>query len=83
MKDLSVVQLNTGRSSPVCDAILSLAYEQGADVVCLQEPWYGRLNDRIFTKSHPGYKKFLLSGDDEPNGVFKVTMYIAKGVQAF
>ncbi|RYP71349.1 hypothetical protein DL771_004837 [Monosporascus sp. 5C6A] len=70
--------LNCNRSGPVCDAILALAHEQKGDVVCLQEPWVGHVEDRVFTKSHPGYCKFLPLGRGTPKAVTNVT----KGVRA-
>jgi len=76
--EMTTIQLNTGRSGPICDAALALAHEEGTEVVCLQEPWVGEKDGHVLTKSHPVYQKYLPLGRGTP----KVIKYVLKGTRA-
>lgn len=51
-RDLQVCWANVRKGNSEHDALLSLAFEEGIDVICVQEPWVGH---RTSTKTHPGY----------------------------
>ncbi|KAE8218636.1 hypothetical protein CF326_g9121, partial [Tilletia indica] len=55
------MQANVGRSGPTTEAVLQLAYENGADVIFLQEPgvWYNAETDLYVPKAHPAFAVFV------------------------
>ena len=54
-RDLQICWANLRRGGPQHDTILSVAHEEGIDIVCVQEPW---TDTGSKTKSHPGYHKY-------------------------
>jgi ribonuclease HI len=51
-RDLQVCWVNVGKSSPCHISALELAFEEGIDIICVQEPW---TTTRSRTSNHPGY----------------------------
>lgn len=54
-KELRIGWINVGRRQDPHDAALSIAFEEGLDVLCIQEPW---TSTGTLTKSHPAYAKY-------------------------
>lgn len=55
---LIVFQANVGRGGSNHEIALNLAYESGAHLVALQEPWVHEDLSRRTTKRHPGFETF-------------------------
>ncbi|KAL9937359.1 hypothetical protein V8E36_003768 [Tilletia maclaganii] len=55
------MQANVGRSGPATEAALQLAYENGADMLLLQEPglWFHTDTQVYVPKSHPSFAVFV------------------------
>lgn len=54
-RDLQIGWANVARRSECHDAILNISFQEGLDVLCIQEPWTGT---GTRTKSHPSYHKY-------------------------
>ena len=48
-------QVNVGKGGPNMDIALQQAWDGGAHVVMIQEPWTMKKGEGFITKSHPGY----------------------------
>lgn len=78
---LSVCWANVGRSSPCHITILEKAWEQGIDVICVQEPFTAA---ETRTSTHPGYNLFapVLAWDnprEQESERPRVMTYVRKG----
>ncbi|KAL1953511.1 hypothetical protein VTO42DRAFT_2645 [Malbranchea cinnamomea] len=55
---LHVMQVNMGRGGAAHEAAINLAYEEGIDLILVQEPWIHSNLDRCIPKKHPAYSCF-------------------------
>lgn len=51
-KDLQICWANVARTDTIHNALLNIAFNAGADVICVQEPW---ASTGTKTQTHPGY----------------------------
>ena len=54
-RDIQILWTNVGRSSPCHITALQIAYDQDADIVCIQEPF---VCSDTRTSTHPGYTHY-------------------------
>lgn len=76
-RSLYVFQANVAHGQSHHDIALSMAYEEGADVILIQEPWIHSQQEKRRTKTHPAYSIF--SPNDDWNTRPRVLTYINKG----
>lgn len=57
-KLLKIAQGNVGKRSPAHTAYLQLAWESGADIVLVQEPWVS-IDGSCLINNHPGYNTYV------------------------
>ncbi|KAI0996865.1 hypothetical protein K3495_g11318 [Podosphaera aphanis] len=57
-QDLCIFQVNVGKSGSAHDAALQLAFQSGADLILIQEPWIFSDYSRRTTKTHPSFLTF-------------------------
>jgi hypothetical protein len=55
---LQVMQVNVGKGGAAHETALNLAYEEGIDLILVQEPWIHSNLDRRIPKKHPAYSCF-------------------------
>lgn len=74
---LCIFQVNVGKSGSAHDAALQLAFQSGADLILIQEPWIFSDYSRRTTKTHPSFLAFapLPDWSDRP----RVMTYTRKG----
>lgn len=58
LTQLSILQINVGRSWAAHEAALQLAFEQHCHAVLIQEPWIFPDRPRRLSKHHPAYAQF-------------------------
>src|SRR5947209_3262914 len=51
-RELQIGWVNVGKGAPAHNVSLNVAYDQGIDILCVQEPYTHRGN---ITQNHPGY----------------------------
>lgn len=57
-------QVNVAKGGPNMDIAIQQAWEVGADIVMIQEPWTMCRNGTTITKSHPGYNSHIPFGGE-------------------
>ena len=55
-------QVNVGKGGADMDISLQQAWDAGADIVMVQEPWTMLRDENFITKSHPGYNSHIPAG---------------------
>ena len=55
-------QVNVGKGGENMDIALQQAWEAGAHIVMVQEPWTMQTNGGLITKSHPGFNSYKPTG---------------------
>ncbi|CCU74928.1 putative TE1b [Blumeria hordei DH14] len=58
----SKMSLNVGRGGEYMDIALQQAWDAGANVVMVQEPWTRKKEEGFIKKSHPDYNRHILFG---------------------
>lgn len=60
-KSLQIMKVNVGRGGPAHDLALALAYEEGIDILLIQELWIGGDLERKLSKRHKSYTTYAPS----------------------
>lgn len=77
-QQLSVFQLNTGRSAEAHDIALATAYNEKSDIIMIQEPYISKDLSRRITKWHPAYQCYSPTDNWLEHGRPRVISYIRK-----
>jgi len=77
LKPLKLLQLNTRKGRVVHEITLTIAFEDRADIVLIQEPYISRSIERRITVHHPAYECFTPIDDWESPP--RVLTYVRKG----
>ena len=73
-------QVNVGRGGENTDIALQQAWDAGAHVVMVQEPWTRKKEGGFITKSHPGYNSHIPFGGTDVRP--RVSTFTRKGIGA-